>query len=504
MNEQTARELMMQRMFETLSSELSDELDSLLKKNPQLAQEWREVQEAHQIFQTLEVKSPPSHVEHSILQSAKQPTTNSRRSYWKPLTLAASFLVVIGTGWAFFSLGNGNQSTLSVTNRETKTITENRSFQINNKPQSDHIMPTLAKHDSSKKAEQTFRTALELYNKAFSKIGEEREALLRSAIVYLEESMQSHENSSQWEAFSMILIADAYRELGKVGKSIDTYEHMLTRFPNTEPHGQKARASLIRICLASTNHLDKAQSELSLYKEKYPDSNDLYQLAYDYSSRVQKEKPKEALQWLNFIVDNAPNGHSLSQRSYTLSNAVQNKIKDQFILKDWWVIGPVNYLDVMQMESTAEDWIDNRRWNDIYGQPTSWKRIDDNSKINDVLNFPGKKEGITSSAISVTYVNSEETQIAYLIAHKGARPNRVWLNQETIYQSRPSENQEQGYSSMKISLQKGWNELAVKYALMNSNSLELINQTQILILDQQKRLLTDVTIDPTQRGEVAP
>ncbi len=341
----------------------------------------------------------------------------------------------------------------------------------------------VAKPLDEDEAEELFRTDLKLYNKAFTKIGDERNAILTSAIIYLRDMEKLYPTQLHWIALGKILIADAHRELGETSKAVKIYRQMISDFPELETYCKQARISIVHLLMDSTGGLQEAEKELDELRSLYPASQEFAQLAFTYAGKVQDSNPEKAFEWCRYLIGNFYDignlsaSHPTFQKVQRLAVDLQQKILEKHTIRDWLIAGP------FPMDTDLDDLPDRNS--------KKWQRPFEHAQGEITLNnFMSKKKDLC--AFVQTSIYSPEKKAVNL--HYGCTDGlRIWLNGEPVYGYVVKGQYRQ--DMLPAFLKKGWNSIIVKtYHFPESEDWRF----SIRFMDPNGWVIPDLKYDPTK------
>lgn len=540
MNCTDARLRMMDRLYETLPLQESIALETHLLSCADCSREWGAVRHSHTHMRRLPMEVPSASIQSAVLALKFDPIPQTHfGSIWKHTAYAAVFMALLFSSLHFLNPNlitinkaepnhnpisfNSNDTHLSSNtldpiyptqviatapvssqieqeNSDEQIITESRTVNLSAVPhpesQSSSQFAAYEKKSaktSENDAEEAFRSGLKNYNEAFTHVGDEKESLLRSAIVFLQKMEQKYPDQKQWLAMSLILIADAHRELGESPKAIDAYRRMIEHFPDLEPYCKEARSSMFQLCINPGDDLPQAESLLTDYEKHYPKTPEFAELSLAYAEKIQDEKPKEALSWANKAAESLPEGHPLEAKTFTLMDELEVKVADQFTIKDWFFLGPLSIL-AQPYQGNEQYLPPNQRqsFTGINGK-ISWIRPYPNKtgplNINETI--PNLKKD--TCAFVVTYIHSPQTRLVYVpIPHF---KSRVWINESPIWAGDFVPRNQSGTTT--VTLNEGWNEVLIKWFITENQPVQ---DLKFVLYSEQGGLLTDLTVDPAQGG----
>ncbi|MGC9326909.1 MAG: zf-HC2 domain-containing protein [Candidatus Hinthialibacter sp.] len=461
---ETARRMMMERLYETLPPEKSRPLDAHIKECPDCAAEWEDVQSAHAFMKFLPEQTVPAHLEKAVLQQSEMealpPESEPFWQNWRKWSAAAVFILVVGVSYSLWDSGPQNLSSIAAGGNPdlNKTIAklngslhppihdelpeeEGAQKRKEDEPfepatlQSSAQYAVIGPPDSkARNAEELFRTSLRLYNRAFTKIGEDRKAMLRSAILMLNDLETLYPSEKEWIAMGMILKADSHRALDEPEKSIEAYRQMIERFPDMPLYRRQARASMIQVMLDQESRIDEIEQQLAQFQTLSPPPVEFAQLALAFSEKISDCSPEQALVWYQRVENSLPERHPIRNQAANESALVEQKIRDRYYIQDWKVIGPLpqeilpesdsfSHGDVFSSLIRQVEQLDYDLVNLVQRKPNGDPEI----YLKDLL----QQSPVKSCAFAQTYVYSpKERWVHLLIGFTDGL--RVWLNNDPI------------------------------------------------------------------------
>ncbi len=560
MRRETARRLMMERIYEGLSPKDEGRLERFIQENPDIAHEWEEVKNMHELLASVPDETVPAHLEQAILNSARSDRLklepNRSRKVYRYLMAAASFLAIAYLPFAlWFHSPQNNEvvhnfeepkanisdnetrkefnrsSTYSFKNEErnrnelgvisslppSSSSTTNRPLTITPSPESSESYLAFDQTHTSKKhrsmsnnrsiseaeAEELFRTGLTLYNTAFTKVGEEREAMLKSAIVFLRDLEEKCADQYQWIALSLILMADSHRALGQITQSVETYQRMIELFPNMDTYVKQARFSIVKLLLNHEDTLKEAEKALREFERLYPETPEFAEAALTYAEKMKTHNPENSLIWCRRITEKTSEANPAWNKAHRLAQAVDKQLADYSYIKDWWIVGPFDegYLPMITNNNTQNNNKPNKFYDvkesffeSLNGNIIRWQRPFENehgdvdlSKIIDSIRK-------NASVFAVTYVHSpidQRVNLSFGVA-SGAR---IWINNDLVWSKKQKTGYKRDAFSVSTQLQEGWNTLLVKVYIFRNASWKF----SLRILDDAGLTIPNLYIDPLKQ-----
>jgi tetratricopeptide (TPR) repeat protein len=539
---ETARRIMMDRLYETVAPDQLKKLEAHLLGCPQCAAEWDDVQRAHQMMASGLTQEVPMYLDQAILSQTNAqtaPVPARRRFGWRRMAAAASFLIIAGISYQVWQKDDSvlsMQSDLSP-NRSIKTdipankegalaspemiqlkalgysntapapslMKSKQNAKLTSSQPQQSVQPAILppRHESSSKAEESFHTSLKLYNKAFTKTGDDKRALLRSGIIMLQDIETQFPEDGQWIALSMILIADSYRELGETDKAIETYQHITEQFSYLPVYSRQARASMLKLMLDKPQvDLDQAESILVQYQEQQPAPTEFVKLALAYSAKVNSSSPEHAYEWYNKIKKCLPAQHPLIEKVNKESRDIELKLRYRQYIMDWRIVGPleqtvlpdVSRAGYIEKLFNPKKNILNRIQRLVIKKS---KRYEHAPRVNLLRLFT--QSPLHSCAFTYTNIYSPKKQNVHLLV--GFSDGlRIWLNGEQISGGLESDGYSRDFTSINCKLQKGWNELLFKSYNRVHHEDSRVWQFSALIVDNNGELMPELkySVDPTK------
>ncbi|MBN2329513.1 MAG: zf-HC2 domain-containing protein [Candidatus Omnitrophica bacterium] len=518
---EAARRLMMDRLYETLPPEKSRQLDAHIEDCPDCAAEWKDVKSAHAFMKFLPEQAVPAHLQQAVLQQSEMealpPESEPFWQNWRKWSAAAVFILIVGVSYSLWDSGPQNLSSIAAGGnpdlnktiaklngslhpaeenepaeadggRERKEHKDTEPAQIKPSTQYAVIGPLDSK---SQNAEELFQTGLRLYNKAFTKTGEDRKAMLRSAVLMLNDLETLYPSEKEWIAMGMILKADSHRAMDEPEKSIEAYRKMIERFSDMPLYCRQARASMIKVMLDRDSRIEEIDQQLTQFQTLAPPPAEFAQLALAFSEKISDCSPEQALVWYQRVQNSLPERHPIRNKAINESAAVEQKIRDRYYIEDWKVIGPFPQEMLPEIDSIPNQDIftslirqaerfDYELVNLVQRKPKDDPVID----LKDLL----QQSPAESSAFAQTYVYSPKEQwVRLLIGFTDGL--RVWLNNDPVASRIERYNFSRDSLSLRCQFQEGWNSLFVKsYHIRNQREWKF----SILITDNSGRIIPDL------------
>jgi tetratricopeptide (TPR) repeat protein len=318
--------------------------------------------------------------------------------------------------------------------------------------------------------EELFRTGLTLYNKAFTKIGEDRRTILKSAIIFFRDFETQHPSMHRWIAYGKFLIADSYRELGEIDAAIANYRQVIRDYADLESCGKHARLSIVKLLLDETTEYQQVENELQEFESLYPSSPEFARFALTFADKIGKTSPEKSVIWCREVMTQWPEIHPTWQKAQQLAGEMQKHLIDKQKIRDWLLIGPLNreaMLDELPSEPSDQ-----------------WRRpkVAENGEVNVMEALDASSE--TSCAYAVTHIYSPKSQSVVLTC-EGTDGLRIWVNDDPILGvTFPGQYHR---NAIDIYLKEGWNKLAMKTYHSESDdwrfSVRLIDHNGLVIPD---------------------
>jgi len=497
---ETARRMMMDRLYESLSTEKGKMLDAHLNTCAACAAEWDDVQSAHAFMKYLPEKNIPIHLQQAVLEQSQSealpPLSESSSHHLWRWAAAAAFIMAIGISYSNWNttppkhnhdaalaspdlnelthkkLDETLKKTEQIIHRSTlptqlQTSSEKVDLITQNVTRSEPQTPSVEtvalapKKIKTQNADELFRTGLNTYNLAFTKLGSERDTLLRSAILILNDLDDFPSDARQWIAMGMILKADSFRVLNDPDRAIATYQQMTERFTDLPNYSQEARASIIKLMLERNSENNRIEEQLVKYQETTPQPIEFASLALAYSEKVFSSSPVAALLWSKRVIEALPERHPMRDKAFRDYREFSEKALDAFYVQDWKIVGPFPGNTVESNDEFKTD-------------PFSFlaKKANRNKSIRLVERKPNgdavidiaqllQQTPADSCAFAQTYVFSP-TARNVLIRIGFSDGLRVMLNGDPISGGVDNRNFQRDALRIFCTLNQGWNSLFVK------------------------------------------
>ncbi len=350
---------------------------------------------------------------------------------------------------------------------------------------------------NAEQAEELFRIGLNLYNKAFTKIGSEREVILNSAIIYFRDFEKQHPDFRKWIALGKFLSADSCRELGNIDMAVGIYRQVIEEYTDMDACVKNARLSIIKLLLDENKQLQQVESELEQFEKQYPLSPEFARFALEYADKVHKKSPEKAAVWCRNVMNHWPEYHPTWLKAQELSDKMQDFLLEKETIKDWWITGPVDRdmitqeIFIKDFQSLTPHYFEKKRT--FMGVDISWKRP-----------FPGESGEVdlgkcfqqyfpTACAYAVTFVHSARNQVV-LLSYAGTDGMRIWIDNNPVVGSIWKDQYQQ--NMIEISLKEGWNTLTIKsYHVSEKKDWRF----SIRFLDRNGYIIPDIHADPEKQ-----
>jgi hypothetical protein len=353
--------------------------------------------------------------------------------------------------------------------------------------------PVEMEEKDSISAKTYFQTGLRLYNTAFTKVGEERQALLQSAVVFLSDLESKFPEQSQWLALALILKADTLQQLGNNTESVATYQTMIRHFNSMEPYCEQARLSIVNLLLKENSKTHQTTQALESFQQLYPHSPHFPKLAFAVADQIQSSSPEGTLHWCHRIMAHCNRADPTWDKASRLASQVEEKIQDTFGIKDFMLVGPV------ASEASLIDYLPidpKERFKGIGKTKLQWQRPYPNEKgVVDCLTWVKKPEQ-NHALFAATAIDSSQPRTIRLMiqASTGAW---IWWNEEPIYGRTWNGTYETSLQILPpVQMKQGWNQLQIKSYPFLGQSTEW--KFSIKIIDENGHFIPDLRIDPTQ------
>lgn len=503
---QTARVLMMERLYESPGLEDTAWLEKHLAACPACAAEWDEVQRAHAILRKLNDPAVPAWLERKVTAepfAGELPIRTSRTRTWMKFAAAASFLLLLAgiypytlrhSAWkvaapeqaaqgimvppaapqvAMDQLGAvpsapAEAPALGVATRRgagpasttgTDTLAAGRPVRAFQGEPRAKLASKPEEADGYLKAGELFRTGLKLYNTAFTKIGDDQKTLLKSAIVMLEDVEKQYPGENYWIALALILIADSHRALGDTDTAARTYQRMIDHFPEEETYCRQARESLVKLWLNRPETVKQAENELEAYAARYPASLEFARLAMEFCEITGRDHPDQAMAWCRRVMEQFPEQHPERQKASRMLAQVENPLRDKYYLESWWLMGPLPAETLPQEDGDSRftSWLKPRRTPRT--QPRYELRRERGLEIDLKQEF--KTPPAPASAFARTYIHSATDEEIFL--QMGfADGIRIWCNNDPVWGQITNQDFQKDQYAVMLPLKAGWNEILIK------------------------------------------
>lgn len=524
MNEEQIRQWMMERLYGEISQEDAKRLDGALSQHAELAQEWQDAQAAHRMISQVKDSDAPYMLQDAIHQAARNLPANSSPSFrWGRWLAAAVILVASGAVYLEWN-GNTPVSTSALSKEaslpkitmgaplklKTNSIDESESQQLNqvrmmkaapSADSSDSIALASSKGHIDRKinsksaadAESLFRTGLGVYNQAFTKIGDERHTLLKSAIITLSDVVKHYPEQSEWAAMAMTLIADSHRALDDVDAAIQTYETLINQCPESDEICKQARVSLIELLLTQDDRTTEVDQQLHILAEREKQSDEFASLALTASNKIGEKDPEQAYSWAMQVLSTWPPQHIYHQKAQRFASQYFEDAMNSCAIKQWWKLGPlesfsVQFEDVPPVAST-------KRFNGYDHKTVAWEKIQqENSQID--FSKDGIKQDAYRAVFLATNVESPKNQVV-LFSLKAKARALLYVNDEMVWKgamNRAGWRQPQwaaARNEIKCSLKQGWNRIVFKVFFPTGKSED--TQFSVTILDTDHNIKHDLS-----------
>lgn len=529
---ETARRMMMDRLYETLPTEKGKMLNAHLNTCAACAAEWDDVQSAHSFMKYLPEKNVPIFLQQAVLEQSQSealpPLSESASHHVWRWAAAAAFIMTIGISYSIWNttppkhqndaalaspglnelahkkLDGSIKKTEELLHLSTPSIQEKKGVEkivqfssteshTPSPPPSMETVALVTRKSATPDAEVLFRTGLHIYNMAFMKLGKERETLLRSALLLLKDLEDLPSGAKQWVAMGMILKADSYRALNEPDKAIKTYQQMAERFTGLPVYCQEARASTIKLMLERDSQVDRIEEQLVKYEAMAPPPVEFASMALAYSEKIFSSSPGAAILWSKRAADSLPERHPVHEKALRKYQELEIRVRDRYYVQDWKVIGPFpqdtildenkigGHTDVMLtlMKTIGRE----KNYKQAQRKPNGEAVID----VADLLH----QAPVNSCAFAQTSIYSPVKQnIQFLIGFSGRI--RVTFNGDPIFGSVENPNFERDSYRVFCQLKKGWNTLLVK-SFHERDVPEW--KFSILVADKNGNVLPDLKYD---------
>lgn len=363
------------------------------------------------------------------------------------------------------------------------------------KPSDDTAVKTAVKKENAGvSAKEYFQTGLKLYNTAFKKVGEEKQSLLHSAVIFLRDLETRFPKDSKWVALSLILKADAQKQLQKYDESIHTYQSMIRKFYNMEPYCQQARASILHVLVNNREDYEQARIALKTFHQLYPDSSQFTQLAFALAEKIVKNDPEKALTLYKEVMQTHEEAHPAWNKAHRLAKEAEKKIEERYLIKDFWFLGPVEDHTTSRAVLPFDL---KHEFKNAAGKICRWQRPFTNEVgVVDAKSFvPNLKEN--QAMYAFTHIHCKDAQRIYIL-FGGSQALRLWLNGDPVYGQSWQQPYKPNQDSIRCGLKEGWNTLMVKtYPYIKTKEWKF----SIKITDDNGHIMPFLKVDPTKDGE---
>lgn len=517
MNEERLRQWMMERLYGEIRPEDDRALDDALSQSPELAQEWQDAQAAHQMLQQIERPEAPLSLQYAIQQAARGVPAEPPSSFrWRRWLTAA--VVLIASGVVFLQW-NGNlpknisdetaqiqspeiamapQFKLQV---EAPNLESTRMMKIAQDTDSNEAF-TLAtskghiEHKASEKreaeAEELFRTGLGVYNQAFTKIGDDRLTLLKSAVITLGDVVKQYSEQKEWTALAMTLIADSHRALDEIVPAIETYQQLIASCPESDLVCTQARISLIELLLTQDDRDDEIDQHLNQLSPEKKKSDEFAALALTASSKIGERNPEQAFAWAQQVMAEWPPQHIYHQKAQRFAQQFQDAALSVHTVTNWWMLGPLpNFATRIE---TLPPISSRQSVPGFKNRAVVWKKTKIKKNTVD-LTSPLVQDDAGRTVFLSTNIQSPEPQVIILALHTNALAH-LFVNQDMVWKSgnqipwRIIDSVPARYE-IQCSLKKGANPILLKMFFPSGKTDT--NHFTVTILDTDHNIKRDLT-----------
>ncbi len=532
MRKETARRLMMARLFGEITPEEDARLTRYLNEHEDAAHEWEQVRETHLLLASLKNHPVPSHLEssiHSMAHSMEEKQPRSGRKWARPFSIisttvaaAACLLLYI---YVPVETNRQQESQLSAEKNEAPTLMEPKEQQdtfafddhkrsskkkeepitststIPSQTRSHTITATSLNQENDRSRndiEKLFRTGLTLYNTAFTKVGEERTAMLKSAVVFLQDLEKRASDQSKWISLSLILLADSYRALGDIPAAIQTYQRMIETFPTMETYVKQARLSIVKLLVEHSDDLALMEAALEQFTSVYPQNSEIVEAAFTFAEKVEPNNPEQSLKWYRRLAEQFKEEQILYEKIHQKSSTVQENLEDRMYIKDWWILGPMDlhYLPVGEEDLNENHFYNtNKSFRGLNQSQVQWERPYKNEsgivELAPLLNpLPHR-----CSAFAFTYLFSEHKREVLLSGGANCGLRIRVNNQPVLANVNTPQNFKKDQYKISVMLNKGWNPVLVKFFLHEQRDWKFA----MTMRDPEGYLLTDIIAHPNKK-----
>ncbi len=507
MNEEQVRQLMMERLYGEIRPEDERALDQALEQAPALAQEWREIEEVHALFRKRPESNAPPPLQKSIQQAAVGVPADRHPTFRWGRWMAAA-VIVAACGGAYDQFGGMDSTELrnefAVVDQQVRAVPPNVELRSTDRLDtgnlSSHSMSAdlPAPNESTqlvsakahighkqnakreKEAESLFRTGLGVYNQAFTKLGDERTTLLKSAVITLGDVVKRYPEQREWSSMGLTLIADSHRALDDIDAAIQSYEQLIESCAELDEICTQARISMVELLLTQEQSTDEISEHLSILSLQENHADDYATLALTASSRIGESNPEQAYNWARQILTAWPPQHVYHQKARRIAQQYYQQALDQNAIKPWWVFGPLtNYsvqLDDLPPITSTRSIIG------FTNTPVRWKKTELGNLAPD-LSQDGVDQDAGRTAFLATHIESPENQVVVLALKTNAR-TMMFVNEELVWKQRPHSNATR--QKVECSLKKGQNQIVLKMYFPNGKNDE--NHFSLTVLDTENKI----------------
>lgn len=501
MNRDLARQWMMNRLYEKLHPDQQTALDEVLQNDAELRQEWEQVQATHFLYESLHPVHPSDETTELIQKQAR----TDRRGWFGSLTWtrAAAILVTLCLGGYIGYEIDDHKSELAplmeariiptiepvpyapvvASALHPAPVTEAPSSVDQAVESSSHLVSKTQKSQVDEaKAEELFRIGLANYNLAFTKVGEERETLLKSAIISLRDVREEFPGALDWVAFSLMLIADAHRELNNIDDAIEAYQVVLAECSNRDTLCQKARLSSLQLMIHDETRREQAVRLAESLVVENGLTDETATTLLTLAEQMKTERPHQVLRWMDAIIGQWAESHTFHRKARQIRFIAQAHWLKLVAIRDW-IRSPNVPISTTYMQAILRDGqhglgdAEHR----VSLHPVPWEPI---TLENGTTNFSAMQN--QQAVFYRTYVYSPVKQSLMLVSCN-PEYNEVFLNDESLWRvswNPTSYKNETGVRQFMrdwnthldgtrlfarpISLKQGWNHIAVRSLVENA------------------------------------
>ncbi|MDP8244029.1 MAG: hypothetical protein P9L94_08120 [Candidatus Hinthialibacter antarcticus] len=518
MNEELVRQWMMEHLYGEIHPEDDQRLNDALQKNPELAQEWQDAQAVHLLMRQTEHSDAPLALQDAVQQAARNLSANDASFFrWGRWLTAA--VVLVASGAAFLQLNGNLPDNYLVESEETQSpeIAMAPQFKLQmDEPNSEStgLMKiarngdsneafTLAtskghiEHKASEKrdaeAEDLFRTGLGVYNQAFTKIGDDRLTLLKSAVITLSDVAKLYADQKEWAALAMTLIADSHRALDDIDSAIQTYHQLISSYPESDLICTQARISMVELLLTQEDRLDEVDQQLNVLAKQEKLSDDFASLALTASSKIGEKHPEQAYTWAIQVLSSWPPQHIYHQKAQRFAAQYYKDALAAHSIQPWWQLGPLDNFSVQPEDIPAI--ASTKTMPGYNNRPVAWDKV----RIeNGFIDFSQDKikEDAYRSIFLATHIDSPEPQVVILALTAKVR-GLLFVNDELVWKGALNRNlwrqEQQNLSrhSIQCPLKKGRNTILFKLFFPTGKKDD--SQFSVAILDTDHNINHDLT-----------